>query len=142
MSGAMANDKRYATREEIALIKQRHEELEPCKRKVFEGVVSIFPDLQLLLINTEIEGEKNTKKPLIERKITWGQYNQNILKSVEALRTEFQPIIQRIKNNVALEKQQQIAARQQVLDALSTLADIVLDIKFHTERGLHRSGVR
>ena len=103
INGAMATDERYATREEAVLIKQRHEELEPCKRKLFDGLASIYPDLQLVLINIEIEGKRNTKS-LIERKITWGQFNQNLLKLAKQSQTDIQPVIQRIQDKIALGK--------------------------------------
>ena len=123
----MISNRNFATKEEAIAFKNLHDEVGPCKRRIFEGAVALAPDLQLILIKSEIKGTQNVSN-LINRKITWGQFNQNVVQFIGNLNVETRPIMQRLQARVNLEERQAAIARQQALQALGILADTALTL--------------
>ena len=92
IDGEMVEDERFITPQELEQLKAWRTEISPCRRQLFEGVVSEAPDIQLFMINAEIKSTERYKE-LIEGKITWGQYNSQIVKWLPEFRAEYTSLL-------------------------------------------------
>ena len=104
-------DNRYISRDEFNELKAFHAEVKPCKEKFFNDYGNLFPGIKLALVKLETRGLKSNKA-LLERSITWGQWNQNKFSNIDQFKQETQPYFSNIQRGLQIEHQQEIAVRQ------------------------------
>lgn len=132
INAEMLSDKNYATTEESVAMKELHDEYEPCKIKFIASYTDIAPDLQLVFIKTELKTIQN-RNNLINKKITWGKYNQNVVQNIGDFLRDSKPILQRIEAKIILEERQAAIARQQAIHAMSILANTAITLNAISE---------
>ena len=128
----MTLDKNFATTEEALAFKSLTDEFLPCKIKFFETLSATAPDLQLILIKAEIRG-KNNISGLVNKKISWGLFNKNVVNNTARFLDESRPALQRLQARINIEQRQAAIARQQALQALAILADTALTLNAISE---------
>lgn len=143
INAEMVMDKNYATPDEAVALKSLIEEYFPCKNKMFEAMITTAPDLQIPLIRIEIAARNNVNQ-LINKKITWGQFNTNTVNYNANLIKEAAPALQRIQRSINLEERQATMQRQQAIALLAVLADTAINLHGIAEanRPVHTSCVR
>lgn len=143
INAEMVSDKSYPTPEEAIAVKNLADEYFPCKKKLFDTMITTAPDLQIPLIKVEIAARKNINQ-LINRKITWGQFNTNSVNYNTTVMKEAAPALQRLQRNIALEEHQAAMQRQQAIALLAVLANTALELHAIAEanRPVYTSCVR
>lgn len=143
ITAEMTLDPSYITPEDAVAMKSLMDEYFPCKKKAFEVMTTTAPDLQIPLIKVEIASRKNVNQ-LVNRKITWGQFNKNTIGYNSVVLKEAAPALQRIQKQINLEERQAAIQRQQAIALLAVLADtaITLNAIAEANRPVHTSCVR
>ena len=117
-------DRSYISREESVLAKQLIREQEPCKKEAFSSFINMFPDIALAIVNADTEGMRITSR-LIQRQITWGEYNQQRIKSIENANAAMRPYFNRLDAELTAEHNREVAVRQQIFNAMTAYAQAV-----------------
>ena len=143
INAEMVMDKSFVTPDEARALKNLVDEYFPCKKKLFETMITSAPDLQIPLIRVEIAARANVNK-LINKKITWGQFNTATVNYNANLIKEISPALQRIQQNINLEERQAAIQRQQAIALLGVLADTAVSLHAIAEanRPVYTSCVR
>ena len=127
INSEMFKDSALASVDEMIAFKKLKDQIEPCKLKMIASYSAFAPDLQIAFINVEIKSKRYSVE-LLNRKITWGKYNERLVENLGTFVKDATPALLRIRDNIALEERQAAIARQQAIQGLSILAGIALDL--------------
>jgi hypothetical protein len=114
---AQLADNSLPTKKQRKLLISLHDEIVPCNKEALNRLVSIMPGFATIAADTMIAVNKLTLK-LVERKITWGKYNQKGVELRVEMRERARPIIQQMNDQLVAEHEDELAQRQQFAQAL------------------------
>jgi hypothetical protein len=111
-----------ANEEEIELIIAANNESTPCRQYVVEGFMKILPSLVTIFVESYHQLEI-AMVDLIQRKITWGEYNQRRTVLRDDMNAKGRVEVARLERDFATSHYNELAQRQAALNALAQWAD-------------------
>jgi hypothetical protein len=117
---AQLTDKAKATEEEIEAADRVQSETQECRESYLESIGSVTPSLVPMFVG-EMEALDSIMLDLVERKITWGEYNKRVQVAIVDSREEVKEGYEQINAQLELSHEAELAQRQAAIDAISQL---------------------